>query len=385
MRVAVIGHGSMIHSVPFLRHMVDAGLEVHWLQIAPGRIEVPGVRVHRCFGRGGYKTVLGKLDYFLGGLRARAVLRRIKPDVVNSHYASSGGLAAWLSGFRPYAVTIHGSDLIDRSRTIIGRAILRRVFSSADLVNLCGEHMVPILENLGVPTSKMMVLPRGIELERFPFRPKEPDPRGRIRIICTRSLGSAVYDIPTVLRGLAEARGRGLEASLTLAAGGKMQGRFQSLAGELGVADSVLFRGGYSPDELPGLLAEHDAYVSASLWDGASQSLMEAMACGTFPIVSDIPANREWLKDGRDCLLFPAGDWRRLAEILLDLPRRGELIRQAVAANRRTVEARADRKRNLGKLTDRLVGLSARGTTGLPSAGGGTRSAENAGEHGALP
>lgn len=365
MRVALIGHGSMIHAVPYLKCMVEAGIDTHWLKIAPGDVEVPGVQVHRCHGRGSHGTPFGKLDYFVSGRRARKILKRIQPDVVNAHYASSGGLVAWLSGYRPYAVTIHGSDLLERSRTFLGRALLRRIFAAAGLVNPVCNHMVPALERLGVPRGRIMVMPFGIEIDRFPFRPPSPDPAGGLRIICTRSLRAPVYDIPTVIRALAEANSRGLDARLTLAAGGDQQRAFQALAAELGVERAVDFRGGYRPDELPGLLAEHDVYVSASLWDGASLSLMEAMACGIFPVVSDIPANHEWLEHGRDGLLFPTGDWLRLAGQLASLPGRWDFVRRAVEANRRTVEARADRAVNLRSFTERLAHISGGATSTL--------------------
>jgi glycosyltransferase involved in cell wall biosynthesis len=101
-------------------------------------------------------------------------------------------------------------------------------------------------------------------------------------------------------------------------------------------------------------MGAHDVYVSASLWDGASISLMEAMACGVFPVVSDIPANREWLQDGATAFLFPCGDWRRLAEILLGLPVRSAFVAEAIRLNRQAVVARADRTNNISALMRRL-------------------------------
>jgi glycosyltransferase involved in cell wall biosynthesis len=105
--------------------------------------------------------------------------------------------------------------------------------------------------------------------------------------------------------------------------------------------------------------AAHDAYVSASHWDGASLSLMEAMACGGFPVVTDIAANREWVEHGKTALVFPPGDWQALASLVADLPRRVDFIDRAVRLNRETVCAKADRSRNLRRLMDQLEGLAA--------------------------
>ena len=67
---------------------------------------------------------------------------------------------------------------------------------------------------------------------------------------------------------------------------------------------------------LAGELRAADVYVSTSRSDSTSVSLLEAMACGIPPVVTDIPANREWITEGRNGLLVPPGDPVRLAEAL---------------------------------------------------------------------
>jgi glycosyltransferase involved in cell wall biosynthesis len=339
--------------------MVEAGWDVHLLEIGPGSVRVEGVTVHPMHGNREYRRTAAKLGYFWRGLRCRRLVRRLAPDILYAHYASSAGLVAYLSGYRPYAVTIHGSDLIDRSKTWIGRVILGRVLRGAAMVNPVAAHMVPILERLGVSRDRILVLPFGIELEKFPFRPRADLFKEGIRLICTRSLGSPVYDIPTLLRAVAEARRRGAPVTLSLPATGGLAPQMKNLAAQLGIAEAIAFGAGYRNDEVPALLVPHDVYVSASLWDGASISLMETMACGTFPLVSDIAANREWLEHERNAFLFPAGDWQRLADLIVDLPARREFIRRALDDNRQKVEAGADRRKNLATLCRKLESLIA--------------------------
>src|SRR5262249_60205869 len=70
-------------------------------------------------------------------------------------------------------------------------------------------------------------------------------------------------------------------------------------AGRLAAArlprDRVRFVGRLGPAELAGWLARADLYLSASRSDSTSQSLLEAMAAGALPVVSDITGNREWV------------------------------------------------------------------------------------------
>jgi glycosyltransferase involved in cell wall biosynthesis len=130
----------------------------------------------------------------------------------------------------------------------------------------------------------------------------------------------------------------------------------ERLADELGMSDAISFGGGYRLSELPQLLSRHSVYISASLFDGASLSLMEAMAAGLFPVVSDIPANREWLQDSKTALLFPTGGWQCLGRQLASLPQREEMVREARRLNRDIVCKRADRKANILRFMELLAG-----------------------------
>jgi len=117
MRAVVISLGTFGHAAAYLEAMVSRGWDVHWLKIGPGGADVDGVTPHECHGRSVHRTDVGKLNYFRYGLASRKRIRALAPDLVHAHYASSGGLVAALSGFRPFAVTVHGSDLPPRWST----------------------------------------------------------------------------------------------------------------------------------------------------------------------------------------------------------------------------------------------------------------------------
>jgi len=89
---------------------------------------------------------------------------------------------------------------------------------------------------------------------------------------------------------------------------------------------------------MAGLLAEADIFVSTSLYDGTSVSLLEAMACGTFPIVTDIASNREWILDGETGSLFSGGDEILLAKKILEAIRTPELLKKSIAKNRKIAQ-----------------------------------------------
>jgi len=75
----------------------------------------------------------------------------------------------------------------------------------------------------------------------------------------------------------------------------------------------IEFKGKIAHNEMPHLLGGADVFVSTSRSDGNNVSLNEAMACGAFPIATDIAANRAWVTHNKNGILFPCLDANKLA------------------------------------------------------------------------
>ena len=123
---------------------------------------------------------------------------------------------------------------------------------------------------------------------------------------------------------------------------GSLRDKFLKKVEEQGIADYVDFPGFIENDKLPLLLDSSDIYVSTSFSDGRSVSLMEAMACGAFPVVSDIPANRDMIKDGENGYLFPADSSKIMAEKLIMAIRNEGLRSEQIGENRKFIEENFD-------------------------------------------
>jgi glycosyltransferase involved in cell wall biosynthesis len=107
------------------------------------------------------------------------------------------------------------------------------------------------------------------------------------------------------------------------------------------VEGAVRFIGRVSHDSMSGLLGQSDIYVSTSLSDGTSVSLLEAMAAGAFPVVTDIPANLEWIRDGENGFLVPVNEEGLLAKRIVGAIRGRDLLERSRRENLRIVEEKA--------------------------------------------
>jgi glycosyltransferase involved in cell wall biosynthesis len=119
------------------------------------------------------------------------------------------------------------------------------------------------------------------------------------------------------------------------------------------LAGAVHFRGRVPPLAMEPIFQSADFLLQASHREFSGCAVLEAMACGVIPVVTDIPSFRAMTDGGRVGVLFPAGDDEALARGVLALGR-DELAARAAA-----VRARFDQALSFGALAERLDGLYA--------------------------
>jgi len=355
MRICFISAGAFAHVGPYLDFFKSAGHDVDFIALSPSPPRA--VRVHDVALGGEYSPVSGKWKYPLSMLLARRLVARLKPDVVHTHYATSGGLAGLVCGFRPTIVTAHGTDLTKGFESPVWRPLLKAIFAQAARVNTVSADLTSKAVSLGVAPEKVLEMTLGIDTVRFhgggrrPPRPGEP-----LRLLCTRRL-EAVFDHPTIVSALAILKAKGVRFKMTFAGEGSLRSEVVALVERRGLGAAVSFLGAVAATDMPGLLQEHDVFLSASRWDGTSLSLLEAMASGLVPVVSRIPANEAWLEHGAGGFMHRLGDPEDLAGRVLQLARRPELAALAPALNRARVLAAGDRMTNMRRLEGVYEGL----------------------------
>lgn len=90
------------------------------------------------------------------------------------------------------------------------------------------------------------------------------------------------------------------------------------------------------------LFRQAQVVVSPSEHDGTPNTLLEAMACGCFPIVGDIEPVREWITPGVNGLLFDPGSPEELAEAILKTFQKPGLRHAARDHNLQLISERAE-------------------------------------------
>jgi glycosyltransferase involved in cell wall biosynthesis len=163
--------------------------------------------------------------------------------------------------------------------------------------------------------------------------------------------------MPEVLRARPDAR-------LVIGNDGALRPDLERLAGELGISKSVEFVGVVErPKQLAELLGRAAVYVSVPSSDGTSATLLEAMAAGAFPVVSDLPSNSEWIdQTGGD--LVPVGGVPELAAAIVRGLNQPDLRERVAARNLEVVRQRGLWEANMARVEDAYRGLVAGSSAG---------------------
>jgi glycosyltransferase involved in cell wall biosynthesis len=146
--------------------------------------------------------------------QVRATLERLNPDCVHAQF---GSIAAWIHRACtdleiPLIITFRGKDASAKLRKSYWRQTYHELARNASAVTAVSEDLAAYLQPVLPEGTECQVIYSGIDLEAIPFR--EPlEPRGRL-ISVGRLVSKKGHD--DAIRALAEVRGSGIEAHLTI-------------------------------------------------------------------------------------------------------------------------------------------------------------------------
>ena len=357
MRISILSHTSNRFSEIYACSFRDRGHQIQFLALEDDPLEIDQVEV-RGIGPKGFRPThsAARTPYLKAVLPARAALRRFRPDVLFTPYLSSAGVVGRLTGHPRLVPSAVGTDLYARVDSRIWRGVYRWIFAGSAHVHTVSDHMCSLLvDRFGLPIDQVSVCPLGIQTDRFPQAPFNRRPMDG-RILVTRG-HAETYDQETVVAGLSRLHALGVSARLTFAHAGSGVENTRKAVERLGLGEWVRFLPGYAEEELPGLLSDCDVYVSASRHDGTSTSLLEALCSGTPVVVSDIEANRPWVRHEHEGLLFTPGNADSLAQNLSRALANSKLRERMGTAGRRVVLEKGEHDVHVDRLLEVFASL----------------------------
>jgi glycosyltransferase involved in cell wall biosynthesis len=288
-----------------------------------------------------------------------AMVDEIRPDLVHAmRIPCEGMLAAQAIDNLPLIVSTWGNDLtlFARYHPWLGR-LTRRTLQRADALLSDCHRDLRLAVHWGLAANKpSAVLPGAGGVQTSLFFPGPPDrvlmesldihPDAPV-VINPRGFRGYVRNdtffrtVPLVLRQRPD----------TVFLCSAMQGNAaaERWTRKLGVSSSVRLLPRVPRNRMPDFFRLAQVMVSPATHDGTPNTLLEAMACGCFPVAGDIESVREWITHGSNGLLFDPSDPSGLSSAILRALDAPELRRSTAEHNLVMIAERAEYERSMAQ------------------------------------
>jgi len=378
MRLLFVADGRSPTALSWMRHWIETGYQTHLVSTFPcdpppglasfhilpvafsgmGRgisnKMVGGTSTSRIVGR--FRNLLRPLRYVLGPLslpphqrRFRTFVEEIHPDLVHALRIPFEGMLASATPLEfPLVVSIWGNDISLHARgSPLMKRLTRRSLRRADGLIADAARDIRLSREWGFGTDKpTLVVPgaggvRTDEIEAASRSGRLPEELPDVPIVVNprgQRPGSLRQDaffksIPLVLEKIPQA----LFVCPPLAGDAESENWVKSL----GIRSSTKLWPQLDRAQMWVLFKKARVFVSPSIHDGTPNSLLEAMACGCFPVVGNIESMQEWVTPGINGILVDASSPRALANGIIAALENPALCAAAKNKNARIIAERA--------------------------------------------
>lgn len=282
------------------------------------------------FNSYGLRSLLKKMriDVLKQMLEIRKLIsQHIKPDVVHLHTLLYPAYLGVFSKARPLVVTIWNGDITwKQDWSLFRKFAVKKGLATADLITVDSDELREKTLWYGDYSGKTAFISFGVDTKRFHPGAKPSDIRQKLNIeadaplaLSNRSLED-IYNIDVIIKAIPTVLAAFPKTIFLFAWHSASRKAFlMELTERLGVMDNVRFIGRIKHEELPPYYAEADIFISVPGGDTIPISLLEAMACGAAPIVSDLPSLRECITDGVNGCIVPLRDAEATAQAVIKL------------------------------------------------------------------
>ncbi len=358
-RILFLANAGVIHAQRWIEYFRHRGYRTRWLTLddVPAGIEAEQL----------YSSLPHRAAKIMAlAPRVRKLVEHYQPHLINALFIPDYGWLGALSGCEPLVVSAWGSDvLISPQKSWLHRRRIAWTLHRAALVFGDAKIIARRMVELGVDTGRIVIVPLGVD-KALVNAPLKPAPKHAPVTVITNRQFEPVYRNETLVNAAVELRKSDSHRLRFIFIGdGSQRAQVQSLAREAGVVTRVEFLPRLPANELYAQLQQADIFVSCAESDGTSVSLLEAMAVGLYPVVTDIPANREWIVGGENGRLFPVGDSVALAQVLREVSNSTETWTAVQERNRQIIRERAlwlDNMASVERTMTQVVTLSRDGT-----------------------
>lgn len=266
--------------------------------------------------------------------KLKKAIQDFHPDIIHIHQANSFAFLTIRAAKDlniPIVTTLWGSDvLIMPKRNFLLRQMFKYIVEKSDYLTADAIVLKKEAEKYTKKKLQIEIANYGIDFVETEIVKEN--------LIYSNRLHKPLYRIDKIVRDFIKWKVAHPKWQLLIGATGQETEKLKEIT-KINKASDIEFCGWVEKMENIRNYARSKVYVSIPESDGTSMSLLEAMYYKCFPIVSDLPANREWIVDGKNGIVIQAGEgvFDRFASMDID---------NVIDYNRKLVEEKGSKSAN---------------------------------------
>jgi len=295
------------------------------------------------------ESTLTKLSYLKYVSILRKIIKHFQPDILHAHYATSYGLVGALSKFHPFVLSVWGSDVYDfPTRSRLHKRVFQYNLKQADALLSTSEVMKKELQKY---TSKeIVVTPFGVDTQAFSPRISSHKQSQHINVGTIKPIEEkyGIRDIIAAAEIIVKDRGQS-QYMFYLIGDGYDLDLYRHLVQERGLATNFVITGRIPFAEVHQYHNLLDVFLNVSINDSESFGVatVEAMACETPVIVTDVGGLMEVIDQGNYGTIIPKNNPLALADTVMAITSESDSYKKKAKAARQHVLRTYDWNRNL--------------------------------------
>lgn len=268
-------------------------------------------------------------NLFKSPRKIKSIIDRFSPDVIHVHQANSFAFYSILANRGkklPLILTLWGSDiLVHPKEGLLNKIMTQYVLKRSDIITSDAQFLADEAQKL-VPATKLDVRIANFGVEKIEI------PIHKEKIIYSNRNHSPLYRIDEVIKAFHRFIESGhKDWKLIIAGRGSETENLQSLVNQLELSEHVEFAGFVNLEQNASNYARATYFVSIPESDATAMSLLEAMYFKCVPVVNDLPANLEWIENGKNGLVVDDLSADFLSKALaIDVTEAGEINRSII-------------------------------------------------------
>ncbi|MCL1850007.1 MAG: glycosyltransferase family 4 protein [Bacteroidetes bacterium] len=262
-----------------------------------------------------YSSLKNPFNYFTAIHKYQTILEKEKPDIIHIQQISTYTLLLMKALKKsklsiPVVVTAWGSDvLVNPKKGWLYKKMVQYVLNHGDAFTADAQFLADEMQKLTQKKLPIAIANFGINVEDIPIR--------KCNIIYSNRLHKPLYRIDKIIIAFSRFVKHHSDWQLVVAATGTETENLKQLCNTLEIDSNVEFIGWVDSKINSENYAKAKIWVSIPESDATAISLLEAMSMGCIPVVSHLPANKEWIQNQVNGIVVDNADHDFLSEALL--------------------------------------------------------------------